>query len=253
MALPHGRWATVAAASLMDKTTHSKSKSSGKRLPPPPRKGPPFWLVHSILGMVLITAGALKLYELAFESQDDSTPRLLLMVFAEIELLGGIWMAGWFDPGQTLWWASAGFLGLACSSFLEATAGKCSCGCFGSLSVNPWLVLVFDLAAVAVLLGSRPRHDPDAGFPSHPVHWLALGAIALTVAVSGWRQADPVTLAGKATADGHPLEEASLTFPGESGKITVRTDHNGGFRLPLVRPGLYAVSAPGRVTLVPTE
>ena len=57
--------------------------------------------------------------------------------------------------------------------------------------------------------------------------------------------ADLVTVAGQATTDGRPLEEATLTFTGESGQITLRTDRDGGFRLPLVRPGLYAVSAPG--------
>jgi len=239
----------------MDKTTHSQSKKSGNRPPPSPpsRTGVPFWLVHFVLGLVLIAAGALKLHEFAFESQDESAATLLLMVFAEIELVGGIWLAGCFDPGRTAWWAAAGFLGLACASFFEAMAGKCSCGCFGGVSINPWFVLLFDLAAAAALLASRPRGGPDAVFPSHPAQWLALGAIALTVAAAGWRQADLVTVEGQATVDGRPLDEAAITFTGGSGKIALRTDHDGGFRLPLVRPGLYAVSAPGRAMVLSTE
>jgi hypothetical protein len=75
--------------------------------------------------------------------------------------------------------------------------------------------------------------------------------LALVVGIGGWRQADLVTVAGTATADGHPLQEAALMFTGDSGRLVLRTDHDGRFRLPLVRPGQYAVSAPGRVAPQP--
>jgi hypothetical protein len=229
------------------------AKSSGKgRVASPPR-GVPFWLVRSILGLVLVVAGALKLYELAFEAQDESAPTTLLMVFAEAEVLGGVWMVVGVDPIRTRRWALAAFVGLAIASLFQALAGKCSCGCFGTFSVNPWLVLVFDLTAVGALLGSRPRGDLDALFPSHPMYWLALGTGALIVAVEGWQQADLVTVAGKVTADGHPLESATLTFIGESGKILLLTEQSGRFRLPHVRPGLYAMSVPERMITPPTS
>jgi len=193
--------------------------------------------------LVLIAAGTLKLYELAFEGLDESTLTLFLMVFSEAELLGGIWMIGGFDPVRTRWWAAAAFAGLTVSSLFQALAGKCSCGCFGSLSINPWLVLVFDLAAVAALLTSRAPADLERALPTHPFRFVGLGFIALVIGVVGWRQADLVTLAGTATAHGRPLHEATLTLIGHSGRIDVRTDQYGNFRLPLVRPGLYAVSA----------
>jgi hypothetical protein len=208
----------------------------------------PFWLVRSFLGLVLIAAGSLKLYEIAFDAQDESTSTLLLMVFSEAELLGGIWMVGGFNPERTRWWATAVFTGLAASSLFLALASRCSCGCFGSLTVNPWFTLVFDLAAVAALLGSRPPRDPQPIFPTDPLHWLGLVAIALLIGFAGWRQADLVTVAGTVTLGGRASEEATLTFTGDSGKIDVRTDHDGNFRLPLVRPGLYAVTAPGKVS-----
>ena len=228
----------------MDKRSPPKSQSPGKNQPRPQRKGLPFWLlVHFLLGLVLIVAGALKLYELGFEAQDESAPTLLLMVLAEIELLGGIWMAAWFDPVRTRWWGAAAFVGLAVSSLFQTIAGKCSCGCFGSFSVNPWLVLVFDLAAVAALLGSGPHADPENEPAALPMRFLGLGSLALIVTVAGWRQADLVSIVGTVTAEGRPLVDAALTFTGGSGKIVLRTDHDGHFRLPLVRPGLYAVSA----------
>jgi hypothetical protein len=201
-----------------------------------------------LLGLVLIAAGALKLYELAFETHDESTPTLFLFVFSEAELLGGLWMVGGFEPERTRWWAAFAFAGLVASSLFQALAGKCSCGCFGWLSVNPWLVLVFDLAAVAALLGSCPTADPEAEPADRPLRFLGLGILALIIGAAGWRQADLVIMSGTVTADGRPLEEATLTFTGDSGKIALRTDHDGNFRLPFVRPGLYAVAAPGRVS-----
>lgn len=233
----------------MDKRTPTQLKSPRKVLPAPPRAAFPFWLlVHLILGLVLIVAGALKLYELAFEAQDESTLTLLLMVLAEAELLGGIWLAGWFDPHRTRWWAAAAFGGLALASLSQGLAGKCSCGCFGSLSMSPWFTLVFDLAAVAALLGLRPVGASEQTFAAAPGHWIGLAAMVFLVGAVGWRQADLVTVAGTATADGRPLEEATLTFTGESGQIVLRTNRDGHFQLRLVRPGLYAVATPRRVS-----
>jgi hypothetical protein len=233
----------------MDKRPPPKSKRQGKGQPATQRKGIPFGLVHFLLGLVLIVAGALKLYELAYESSDESTPALFLIFLAEFELLGGIWMAAWIDPERTRWWAAAVFLGLACSSLFEALAGKCSCGCFGSLSVSPWFILVFDLAAVAALLGSRPSASSQISPFDQPWRFLGLGILALIIGIAGWMQADLVTVAGTVTADGRPLKKVMLTFTGESGKIVLRTDHDGHFRLPPLRPGLYAVSAPGRAPI----
>jgi hypothetical protein len=231
----------------VDKRRPPSPKRPGRAPSPPPPGGIPFWLVRTFLGSVLIAAGAIKFYELNFESYDESTSTLLLLVFAEVELLGGLGMVIGFDPELTRRWSAAAFAGLAISSLFQALAGKCSCACFGSLSINPWLTLVLDLLAVAAILGSRR----PAGSEATPLAWaprlLGPGILALAIGIGGWGQADLVTVAGTATADGHPLEEAALTFTGVSGQIALRTDHDGHFRLPLVRPGQYAVSAPGRV------
>jgi hypothetical protein len=207
----------------------------------------PFWAVRCVLGLVLIAAGALKLYDLTFEAKDESTPTLLLMFFSEAELLGGLWMVGGFASERTYWWAVAGFAGLGASSLIQALDGKCSCGCFGGLSVNPWFALLFDLAAIAAMLGFRPPRDSEEEPLTQPLRFLGPVILALVVVAVGSRQADLVSLAGTAMADDRPLDQAILRFTGDSGIIDVRTDHDGLFRLPLVRPGFYAVSVPGRV------
>jgi hypothetical protein len=207
----------------------------------------PSRVVHAVLGAILVAAGALKVYDLLFEARDESTPTLLLIIFSEAELLAGLWMLAGLVPERTYRWAVAGFVGLGTSSLIQALAGKCSCGCFGNLSVSPWLASLFDAAAVAAMYGSRPPRDPEEDLRAQPLRLLGPGVLAVIVGAGGWRQADLVSLDGTAMADNRPLDQATLHFTGDSGSFDVRTDHDGHFRLPLVRPGHYAVSTPQRV------
>jgi hypothetical protein len=235
----------------VDQRRPTAAKRPGKGASPPPPKRVPFWLVRLLLGSVLVAAGAIKLYELGFEAQDQSTQTLLLMVFAEFEFLSGLWLLLGLKPEQTRRWTAAAFAGLALASLFQGLAGKCTCGCFGSLPISPWIALFFDLLAVAALLGSRPPAGSDSASFASPMPLVGMAILALVVGIGGWGQADLVSVAGSATADCHPLEEATLTFTGESGRIDLRTDQDGRFRLPFVRPGQYAVSAPGRVVTRP--
>lgn len=229
------------------------SKRAGQRPSPPPPKRPPFGLVRIILGSILVAAGALKLYELGFEALDSGSAALLLIVFAEFELLGGLWMLSGLEPERTRRWSVGVFAGLALASLFQALSGKCSCGCFGAFSPSPWFVLVFDLLAVALLVWSRLPAGLEEVPLTSPMSLVGMGTLALVVGIGGWGQADLVTLAGTATAGGRPLQDAELKFTGESGRFVLRTDGEGRFRLPLLRPGEYAVSAPGSVVTGPIQ
>lgn len=198
--------------------------------------------VHRVLGVVMIAAGALKLFQLGFETQDESLEAVFLMVFAEVELLAGIWMVSGMEAERIHPWVVAAFAGFAASNLLRAFAGKCSCGCFGGLSIHPGAVLVFDLAAMAALLVWRPPADTETTPLDRPARLVGLVVLAMVIAVMGWQQADVVTITGTATQGGRPSGEATLTFIGESGKRVVRTNHDGHFRLPSVRRGRYAVA-----------
>src|SRR5215213_6942915 len=91
----------------MDKRTHgpSRSPAKGKRGDPP--RGIPFGPVSFLLGSVLIAAGALTLYELISEASDEGLGTLVLMTYAEAELLGGLWMVLGIAAARTRWWATA--------------------------------------------------------------------------------------------------------------------------------------------------
>jgi hypothetical protein len=192
------------------------------------------------------------LYQLAFATQDDSLGSLLVAVFAEAELLGGLWVISGVDPAWTHPWIMVAFAGFAASSFFRGMEGRCSCGCFGGLAINPWVALVFDLAALVVLLVSRPPTAPGVTSLDRPFHRFGMVLLAIGIGVTGWRHVDLVTAAGTAALDGQPLKDRTLMFTGESGKFFVQTDGLGGFRLPFIRSGRYAVVLSG-VPRLPTS
>ena len=97
----------------MDKRQPADSKHPGPMLISSRPRRLSFRLVRLILGLVLAAAGAIKLYELGFEAQDEGISTLLLMAFAECELLGGLWMFSGIYPERTQRWPAAAFAGLA--------------------------------------------------------------------------------------------------------------------------------------------
>jgi hypothetical protein len=228
----------------MDRKTPPASKMPGKRRVQvlASEQAGPLRLIHSILGLVLVVAGAIKLYELGFKAQDERTSTLLLMVLAEAELLGGLFMVVGFAPVRAHPWVVAVFAAYAATSLLQALSGKSSCGFFGSLSIGPWYALIFALAAGAALLAYGPPTDWRAVSYSRAGRLFGLGLVVLFTGFAGWQQAGLVTVTGTAMVGERPLEEATLIFHGEPDTLVLRTNKEGAFRLPLVRPGRYIVS-----------
>ena len=236
----------------MDKKKPPASKNARNGPNTEPVPGVTYPIVRLVLGFVLGAAGAFKIYQLGFETQDDSPGTLLLAVFAEAELLGGLGLMAGGDRAWTHPWIIAIFAGFAGSSLFRGMGGKCSCECFGSFTINPWVTLVFDLTALAALLMSRPPTASEATFSDNPVQWLGPVLLAIGIGVMGGRQVDLVAVAGAAMLDGQLVKDGTLTFTGESGKVVVQTDGHGGFRLPFIRPGRYAIALSG-VTRLPTS
>ena len=116
---------------------------------------------------LLLTASALKCWQLATEpiigtSLLDS--RWLLMATVEFELFFGLWLLAniWTKP---TWAAALACFGLfTCVSLCKALSGHASCGCFGSIQVNPWYTGALDLVVMASLL----RWRPSPAFPLPP-------------------------------------------------------------------------------------
>lgn len=122
-------------------------------------------VVLRVLGAILLVAAALKGYQLLSEPVANTniwTYRPFLILQVELELAMGIWLlCGLFKKAAWL-------VALACFSLFslvtlyKGLTGAASCGCFGSVHVNPWItLLVIDLPAVIGLALWRPVASLD--------------------------------------------------------------------------------------------
>jgi len=127
-------------------------------------------IVMRLLAVILLMAAALKAWQLLTEpvaNADIWTYRPFLILTVELELALAIWLlSGLFK--KAAWLA-----GLLCFSlFLVITlykgvTGAESCGCFGSVHVNPWMTLfAIDLPAVIALALFRPELRLPPPLPS---------------------------------------------------------------------------------------
>jgi hypothetical protein len=144
------------------------------------------------VGLFLVTAAGLKAHGLAADPySSDSiffTPRLQIATI-EVEVLLGLWLlSGWSARAAAV--AASGFFGiLGAASLYLALAGQRSCGCFGRLTVSPWLTFIFDIAAIGALAPCwyHRTHPLDRS----PFAWLSgvlktgAGAAAFLVLIGG--------------------------------------------------------------------
>lgn len=113
------------------------------------------------LGLLLVVAAVLKGHELLtvpVANQDIWSSRAFLIFQVEFELALGIWLlSGVFKP--LAWLAGVACFTLFCGVALyKALTGAASCGCFGTVHVNPWITLfAIDLPAAILLLVLRPK------------------------------------------------------------------------------------------------
>ena len=202
--------------------------------------------IHAALGLFLIAGGILKLAATVAGSSQLGLLAILAVLFSVAEILGGLWMVAGYDPEQTRPWVIAAFVGLWATSAYQAITGKCSCGCFGNLSINPWFVMLFDLAAVVVLLKWDVEGSGYGDLLNSPKRVIDLSAVAVAMVLLGTLTQAPLAVAGAATLAGRPLRNVDLELRSETFQETFQTDGDGNFALPPLRPGMYAVTLFGR-------
>ena len=117
-------------------------------------------ILLKVLGILLLTGAAMKGWQLLTEpmaNNDIWSYRPFLIFVIEFEIALGVWLlSGLFK--KTAWLAI-----LACFSLFsfitlyKGLSGAASCGCFGSVHVNPWITLfAVDIPAVIALVIFRP-------------------------------------------------------------------------------------------------
>ena len=123
-------------------------------------------IVLKILGILLLTAAILKGWQLLTEplaNKDIWSYRPILIFTVEFELALALWLlSGLFK--KAAWLTSlAVFSVFSLITLYKGLSGADSCGCFGAVKVNPWLILfAIDLPAVIALLIFRPVVMPSS-------------------------------------------------------------------------------------------
>ncbi len=112
----------------------------------------------------------------------------------EIEALLGLWLlSGWRQRGAWLT-AILAFSLLGAVSLYLAIDGQRSCGCFGTVEVNPWYTFLLDAAAVLALTLTLPPRRAD----TRETGWLReLTMTGIRAAVLMALLAVPLLLCGK--------------------------------------------------------
>ncbi len=117
-------------------------------------------VIFIMVGAILLVAAALKGHQLLTEplaNKNIWSYRPFLVLQVEFELLLGLWLlSGIFV--KAAWLASlACFCLFSLVTLYKGLTGAGSCGCFGSIQVNPWVTLLaIDLPTVALLGLFRP-------------------------------------------------------------------------------------------------
>ena len=125
-----------------------------------------------VVAAILLLAAGLKAYQLSTAPLPPVvqgsvfTPLLELLndryflmavvvgeILFALVLIAGLWQ-------QWTWLLSLiGFSMFTLVSMMKGLSGETSCGCFGTVTVNPWITMIFDLFIVACLVVSRERFN----------------------------------------------------------------------------------------------
>jgi hypothetical protein len=78
----------------------------------------------------------------------------------EFELFFGIWLIFGLLPKLT-WLVTIGLFSVfsVVSFYKAAILQETSCGCFGAVTVNPWITMIFDLMITGLLLFFLPKKN----------------------------------------------------------------------------------------------
>jgi hypothetical protein len=152
-------------------------------------------IVMTVAGLLLIGASALKAQQMLTEpivSKGLWESWVFFLIAVPLEMALGIWLvSGLFRKAAWLF-AVLSFGFFVGVTAYKAAAGELSCGCFGKMSVNPWITLLtIDVPLFLLLLIFFPRGERLLPPPwPHPFHCLAvaipaslfLGALVPTLA-----------------------------------------------------------------------
>ena len=191
------------------------------------------------LAVILLTAARLKAYQLATVPSLGNgllDTRWLNILVVEFELFFGIWLLFGMLPKWT-WFASlACFTVFATVSFCKVAIGADSCGCFGTVRVNPWITFTMNVCIVVVLFTCRPagislriRAFLDELIAEH--RWRRV-----TIMIASWVLLAVPMMAAVTSVSENSMAELGTEFIGANGQKTIllEPEHWIGKEFPLL-------------------
>lgn len=138
-----------------------------------------------LVGLILLIAGALKVWALSGPVDTLGWPRELIVAGSAVELLLGFWLISGAAIRAAHLAAIGIFLLFAALSTYQVIRGVPSCGCLGKLYVHPAWMLTFDLVTLGVLTVLWFVEGRRAPLPDM-VREAKLDRHALSYALSAW-------------------------------------------------------------------
>ena len=132
------------------------------------------------VGTVLVVAAILKVYAVLTGQMQGSYATILE---ALMEMAAGFWC--WCGAWRQWAWRAVVvfFLIFAGVSLLRGLEGHPSCGCFGTVQVNPWWTLALDVGVLGALLAGRPPQGSVP--PATQLRIRGTGLLLLVLFVAG--------------------------------------------------------------------
>jgi hypothetical protein len=183
-------------------------------------------LVEALGAIVLLSAAALKAVQTSTVPLSAQHIRWLAwgqLGLIEFEIVWGIWILGGIVPYWTRTISASIFAAFCAVSAARGVAGHVSCGCFGSLEVNPWLTALLDAFLAKSFWLTRGERDSVCQ-TLRSVRWR-LALVSITSLAMGL----PVGLYAlrlSVTAGGKIVENAAY--------VTLEPDRWRGQRLPFL-------------------
>ncbi|MCR4412773.1 MAG: hypothetical protein NUV77_10155 [Thermoguttaceae bacterium] len=148
----------------------------------------PYESLRVLVGVLLLTAAALKGHQLATEPmgwKGEFGSRWTSILVVEFELLLGLCLLAGICR-RLIWVVALGcFVVFAAVSCCRGILGHSSCGCFGRVHVNPWTTCGLDGAVILGLVCWRPVSSERATSAAQGIGplmvvglWVVLGAPA---------------------------------------------------------------------------
>lgn len=137
-----------------------------------------------LVGSVLVAAALLKTYQFVAPPPSEE-PLWITFLLVAVEVFCGLGLVTQWFPRSCRIASLVLFACFLAVALAKALSGAQSCACLGSVTLSPWLAVIFDVFALAALTGWQPT--PTAPAPaSNALRRIATLVLLAAVPIFAW-------------------------------------------------------------------